>query len=123
MQGLIYAKFIADIPYAQIVHLPRYLNAIALQFDKLRSNTSRDAQCHKVWETVPRPWQKPLQGSRGSSADTLSEDQALTDFRWQLAELRVALFAQELKTPTPMSLKHFEKVLASLRQVNSKLNS
>ena len=45
----------------------------------------------------------------------LEDDQGLQDFRWQLEELRVALFAQELKTPTPMSLKRLEKVLASLR--------
>ena len=39
----------------------------------------------------------------------------LREFRWQLEELRVALFAQELKTPMPMSVKRLEKVLASLR--------
>jgi ATP-dependent helicase HrpA len=45
----------------------------------------------------------------------MTEDPALQDFRWQLEELRVALYAQELKTPTPTSLKRLEKVLASLR--------
>ncbi len=115
LQGLISAKFIADIPYAQMVHLPRYLKAIALRIEKLRSNPARDAQCQKDWESVARPWQKRVQGSRGSASYALSEDQALQDFRWQLEELRVALYAQELKTPTPMSLKRLEKVLASLR--------
>ena len=45
----------------------------------------------------------------------MAEHQGLQDFRWQLEELRVALFAQELRTPSPMSLKRLEKVLASLR--------
>jgi len=115
LQGLIFPKFVAETPYVQLVHLPRYLKAIALRVEKLRSNPSRDAQCQKDWESVARPWQKLLQGSKGSAAYAMNEDPALQDFRWQLEELRVALYAQELKTPTPMSLKRLEKVLASLR--------
>ena len=115
LQGLIFAKFVAQTPYAQLVHIPRYLKAIALRIDKLRSNPTRDVQCQKDWESVARPWQKLLQGSKGSAAYAMNEDPALQDFRWQLEELRVALYAQELKTPTPMSLKRLEKVLASLR--------
>jgi ATP-dependent helicase HrpA len=115
VQGLIFPKFVSDTPYGQLVHFPRYLKAIAMRIDKLRANPSRDAQCQKDWESVARPWQKLVQGSRGSANYAMSEDQALTDFRWQLEELRVALYAQELKTPTPMSLKRLEKVLASLR--------
>ena len=115
MQALIFPNFVAQIPYGQLVHLPRYLKAIAMRIDKLRSNPSRDAQCQKDWESVARPWQKLLQGSKGSASYAMTEDQALQDFRWQLEELRVALYAQELKTPTPMSLKRLEKVLANLR--------
>ena len=115
LQGLIFPKFVAEIPYSQLVHVPRYLKAIAMRIDKLRSNPSRDAQCQKDWESVARPWQKLLQGNKGAASYAMAEDQALIDFRWQLEELRVALYAQELKTPTPMSLKRLEKVLASLR--------
>jgi ATP-dependent helicase HrpA len=115
LQGLIYPKFVMDIPYSQLVHLPRYLKAILLRIEKLRLNPSRDMQCQKDWESVFRPWQKCVQSNRGPSNHLLSEDQALLDLRWQLEELRVALFAQELKTPSPISLKRIEKVLASLR--------
>jgi ATP-dependent helicase HrpA len=115
MTGLIFPTFIADIPYAQLVHFPRYLKGVAMRIEKLRANPSRDAQCQKDWESVCRPWQKLLQGSKGSVSYAMEEDQGLQDFRWQLEELRIALYAQELKTPTPMSLKRLEKVLASLR--------
>ncbi|QWD37091.1 ATP-dependent RNA helicase HrpA [Polynucleobacter paneuropaeus] len=115
LQGLIFPKFVSDIPYPQLVHLPRYLKAIQMRIDKLRSNPARDAQCQKDWESVARPWQKLLQGSKGSASYVMAEHQGLQDFRWQLEELRVALFAQELRTPSPMSLKRLEKVLASLR--------
>ena len=115
IQGLVFPKFVSDIPYPQLVHLPRYLKGVAMRIDKLRANPSRDAQCQKDWESVHRPWQKLLQGGKGSASYAMVEDQALQDFRWQLEELRVALYAQELKTPTPMSLKRLEKVLTSLR--------
>lgn len=115
VQGLVFPKMVADIPYEQLVHVPRYLKAIALRIDKLRANPSRDAQCQKDWESVARPWQKLIGGNRGSAAYAIEQDQALMDFRWQLEELRVALYAQELKTPSPMSLKRLEKILASLR--------
>ena len=115
IQDLVFPKFVSAIPYMQLVHLPRYLKGVAMRIDKLRANPSRDAQCQKDWESVYRPWQKLLQGSKGSASYAMVEDQALQDFRWQLEELRVALYAQELKTPTPMSLKRLEKVLTSLR--------
>ena len=115
IQGLVFPKFVSEIPYMQLVHLPRYLKGVVMRIDKLRANPSRDAQCQKDWESVQRPWQKLLQGSKGSASYAMVEDQALQDFRWQMEELRVALYAQELKTPTPMSLKRLEKVLTSLR--------
>ena len=115
IQGLIFAKFVSETPYGQLVHFPRYLKAIAMRIDKLRANPSRDSQCQKDWESVARPWQKLVQAGHGSAAYAANEDQALADFRWQLEELRVALYAQELKTPSPMSLKRLEKILASLR--------
>jgi len=115
LQGLVHAQFLGQTPYEQLVHLPRYLKAIGLRIEKLRSNSARDAQCQKDWESLARPWQKMRQGAKGSGHYQLEQDPRIKEFRWQLEELRVALFAQELRTPTPMSVKRLEKVLASLR--------
>jgi len=115
LQGLIFPKMVSEIQYAQLVHLSRYLKAIAMRIDKMRANPARDAQCQKDWESVARPWQKLIQVDNNRLSHALDDDRGLADFRWQLEELRVALYAQELKTPTPMSLKRLEKVLANLR--------
>jgi ATP-dependent helicase HrpA len=56
-----------------------------------------------------------MQESKSRVGMNDEHDARLREFRWQLEELRVALFAQELKTPMPMSVKRLEKVLASLR--------
>jgi ATP-dependent helicase HrpA len=41
-------------------------------------------------------------------------DPRLEEFRWLLEELRVSLFAQELRTPMPVSVKRLQKVWASI---------
>ena len=42
------------------------------------------------------------------------QDPRLDEFRWLLEELRVSLFAQELRTPMPVSVKRLQKAWASL---------
>ena len=44
-------------------------------------------------------------------------DERLTDFRWLLEELRVSFFAQELRTPMPVSVKRLTKVWESIRRL------
>jgi ATP-dependent helicase HrpA len=42
-------------------------------------------------------------------------DEASQRFKWLLEELRVGLFAQELRTRQPVSVKRLEKALALLQ--------
>jgi ATP-dependent helicase HrpA len=41
--------------------------------------------------------------------DAGRRDPKLEDFRWLIEELRVSLFAQELRTPLPVSAKRLQK--------------
>lgn len=43
------------------------------------------------------------------------QDERLRELRWLLEELRVSLFAQELRTPQPVSVKRLDKVWAQIR--------
>jgi ATP-dependent helicase HrpA len=113
VQKLIHAQFIAETPYESLVHIPRYLKAILMRIEKLRTNPSRDAQLQTEWQSIYNPWLKLIQSQKVYGG---SVDGRLDDIRWQLEELRVALFAQELKTPTPMSTKRLQKILESLRK-------
>jgi ATP-dependent helicase HrpA len=112
IQGLIHAQFLSSTPYESLVHLPRYLKAMNVRIDKLRNNLARDAQLQKDWSSLFQAWQKKLQGQKAYGGQV---DSRLLEFRWQLEELRVALFAQELRTPTPISVKRLEKVLDSIQ--------
>ncbi|MCG2593601.1 ATP-dependent RNA helicase HrpA [Ramlibacter sp. XY19] len=108
LQRLVPKRFLAATPWARLQHLPRYLKAIVLRLDKLRADPARDGtrlaelrpQEQKYWRLV---------AERKGVAD-----ERMQDFRWLLEELRVSLFAQELKTPQPVSSKRLEKVWAQL---------
>ncbi len=101
-------RFLADTPWAQLAHLPRYLKGIVMRIDKLRADPARDAQ--RLAELRPLEQRQARQlAERKGVPDT-----RLQEFRWLLEELRVSLFAQELRTPQPVSVKRLEKVWAQL---------
>jgi len=108
LEGLLHKEWIAATPYERLQHLPRYLKAINVRLDKLRANPARDAQNLAQLQLLQQQWQRRLQAQQGAP------DERLEDFRWLLEELRVSLFAQELKTPVIVSVKRLQKVLDSL---------
>ena len=57
-----------------------------------------------------------IQYQRAQSSRWGVADPRLTEFRWLLEELRVSLFAQELRTPMPVSVKRLHKVWESMQR-------
>jgi ATP-dependent helicase HrpA len=109
LQGLVHKRFIADNEYSQLAHFPRYLKAINVRIEKLRGNPSRDAQLMAEWQNAASQFQRTLKNQAGKN-----NDPRMTEFRWMLEELRVSLFAQELRTPMPVSAKRLQKVWESM---------
>ena len=108
LQALVGKRFIADNDYTQLSHFPRYLKAINVRLEKLRADPVRDARLMVEWQQVAMPWQRAQKDRRG--------DPKMTEFRWLLEELRVSLFAQELRTPMPVSVKRLQKVWESMQR-------
>ena len=104
LERLVPKRFIASTPWTQLGHLPRYLKAIAMRLDKLRADPARDAARLAELRPLEQRWLKKLAERRGAA------DARLDEFRWWLEELRVGLFAQELKTPQPVSVKRLDKI-------------
>ena len=108
LQRLVPKRFLLSTPYAQLQHFPRYLKAVQLRLDKLRADPARDAakfaelrpQDQRFWRLVAE--RKGVQDAR------------LQELRWLLEELRVSFFAQELRTPQPVSVKRLDKAWAQL---------
>ena len=108
LQRLVPKRFLALSPWTQLQHYVRYLKAIVLRLDKWRADPARDAA--KLLEFKPqeqRYWR--LVAERKGAVDD-----RMLEFRWLLEELRVSFFAQELRTPQPVSVKRLDKAWTQL---------
>jgi len=109
LSALLPKQFILLTPVNQYGHLARYLKAVALRIDKLRTEPTRDGQRMGELRPLLQQYQRTLIARKGQL------DARLVEFRWLLEELRVSLFAQELRTPMPVSAKRLQKVWQSIQ--------
>ncbi|HXZ09862.1 MAG TPA: DUF3418 domain-containing protein, partial [Paraburkholderia sp.] len=110
LDALMGKRFVVDTPYPQLAHFPRYLKGIALRIDKLKADPARDARQFSEFAPLLQHYQRAL-AQRGGVMDP-----RLAEFRWLLEELRISLFAQELRTPMPVSVKRLYKVWESMQR-------
>jgi ATP-dependent helicase HrpA len=108
LQRLMGKRFLSDAPYTQLQHFARYLKAIVLRLDKLRTDPARDAAKLAELKPLEQKYWRLVAERKGVS------DVRMQEFRWLLEELRVSFFAQELRTPQPVSVKRLEKAWAQL---------
>lgn len=106
LQTLLAAGFATRTPWAQWPRLPIYLKAMTLRLEKYSSNPARDAAREADIQELEQMWQEKTD-SLVKQGQPVSDD--LAAFRWMIEELRVSLFAQELKTPYPVSVKRLLK--------------
>jgi ATP-dependent helicase HrpA len=108
LQRLVPKRFLTATPYAQLQHFARYLKAITLRLEKWRADPARDtARLAELRPQEQRYWR--LVAERKGAVDA-----RMQEFRWLLEELRVSFFAQELRTPQPVSIKRLDKAWAQL---------
>ncbi|NUZ08300.1 ATP-dependent RNA helicase HrpA [Piscinibacter koreensis] len=105
---LVGKRFVLETPWERLAHLPRYLRAIVMRLDKLRADPARDAERLAELRPIEQRYLRYAADRRGA------RDPRLEEFRWLLEELRVSLFAQELRTPQPVSVKRLDKAWAQL---------
>lgn len=104
---LVHRGFVARTPTRWLRHLPRYLKAMQVRLNRLfNAGLARDAaaaqQLAPLWRAFVE--REQVHKARGVY------DPAMEQFRWMLEELRVSLFAQDLKTSVPASVKRLEKM-------------
>ena len=103
---LVYTGFLAATPWAQHQHLPRFLRALGKRLEKYLSMPEREARHGPVMATYWARWFAEKERCGASAGE------ALLQFRWLIEELHVSLFAQELKTPFPVSSRRLDKIWA-----------
>jgi ATP-dependent helicase HrpA len=105
LDRLVYRGFMADVPERQLREYPRYLDGLNKRIDKLLYAAARDRQRMAEMAGIQQKWSawEALCRQEGRV------DERLEEIRWQLEELRISLFAQELGTAFPVSVKRVEK--------------
>jgi ATP-dependent helicase HrpA len=106
LQRLVYKGFFSATPWEQLQHLPRYLKAMSIRLDKFPANPERDEKHAASIAELAKLYQERSDKLRKAGGN----EPSLEDFRWQIEELRVSLFAQELRTPFPVSVKRLRKI-------------
>src|SRR3990167_388445 len=104
--------FIAATAWERLQQFPRYLRAVALRLAKLRADPARDARASAEFNPLWQLWlREDLKQRKQGVADA-----QLAQFSWLLEELRVSLYAQELRTPVPVSVKRLQKMLQAMQR-------
>ena len=99
--------FLRDTDPQHLGHIPRYLRGMRLRAERLRQDPARD-QARMLG--VHSYWREYLKRRSSGDADPV----ALTELRWLIEELRVSVFAQELRTAEPVSPKRLARAVAAL---------
>ncbi len=106
VQLLVYKNCFSQTPWEHLSNVPRYLKALNLRIQKQPAAPDRDGKNAASVGIIWQKWQDKT--NQMHTAGSLIPC-ALQDYRWLIEELRVSLFAQELKTPFPVSIKRLEK--------------
>ena len=109
LKGLFPKGFLLTTPVSQLRHYVRFVRAINVRLDKLRNAPERDATQMASIAKLTVPYAREIANRKGVV------DEKLANFRWLLEELRVSLFAQELRTPMPVSVKRLTKIWEAMK--------
>ncbi len=108
LQRLVPKRFLQATPWLRLQHLARYLKAITQRLEKYRSDPARDAARMAELRPLEQRYWRLVAERKGAV------DERMAEFRWLMEELRVSFFAQELRTPQPVSVKRLDKAWAQL---------
>ncbi len=107
LEQLFPADLLATAPLSSLEHLPRYLRAAQARLQRAIADPRKDAE--KLAAIAP-VWAAFL-----AKQTTARDREAARHLRWSFEELRVAVFAPELKTPVPVSAAGLAVAVAALR--------
>ncbi|QAY73368.1 ATP-dependent RNA helicase HrpA [Agromyces protaetiae] len=112
LEALVPAGFVSATGLERLRHLPRYLEGITMRVKKLQADPGRDRRFMTEYEDAAKVFE--AEGGRiplPAGTDPVA-DERLVRVRWMLEELRIALFAQELRAAESVSVQRIRKALA-----------
>ena len=123
--GLFHESLSYHVPWCYIREIPRYLQAIAIRLDRLKSvgpvkDSATDATAREYWKDCStriasiQPSPTTLQSLPSGATVRLEPTGLLLEYRWLIEELRVSMFAQQLGTRVSVSPKRLDKIREQL---------
>lgn len=101
LEKLVYKGFVTQAGHHKLDDINRYLQAIIRRLEKLPIDPNQDRLKMIEIEKVNAVYQEVL--NKQKKGQPLSKE--LSDVSWMIEELKVSLYAQNLKTPYPISSK------------------
>ncbi len=103
LDRLLYPGMLTAVGEERLADVLRYLQAIRRRLDRLRDHLGRDS------ERMERV--RELERRRDELVDAVPDAEGLVDVAWMLQELRVSLFAQEIRTKGKISEKRIVEAM------------
>jgi len=110
LDKLVYKGFVTFSGIDQLDNINRYLNALLRRLEKLPVDPNQDRLKMLEANKVTEAYQKLLSTQRSDKPLT----KEILDIQWMLQELRVSLFAQNLGTAYPISVKRILNHIKSI---------
>ena len=108
------ANFPIVTPWDALRHIPRYLAAIDLRVQRLAGQgVARDVQRMREVQPLWRGYLELVKREKELGLDPAK----VREFRWLVEELRVSLFAQDLRTPVPVSVRRLTEAWEAIVRV------
>jgi ATP-dependent helicase HrpA len=111
LNALVPPRFLDQVEFEALVHLPRYLKALLTRIERAALNPAKDQE--KARQLAPYAAAlAQLESGRGLSREKMA---LIQEFRSMLNEFKVSIFAQELGTAIPVSPKRLDQQLERVR--------
>jgi len=115
LSRLVPDNFVVLYDRQRLTHIKRYLDALSIRvqrgFVDLDKDRGRQAQV--------APFIEALQQMLAGMNDTTSTDKraAVEEFFWMIEEYKVSVFAQEVGTDGPVSVKRLRKLMGEIERM------
>ncbi len=117
IDALLPQHFLETIPFPQLPHIPRYLQALILRAERAAVNPVKDAEkARRIQPYLEALRQLPPPARHQTNA-------AIDTFHWLVEELKVSVFAQELGTAVSVSPKRLDQALNEVRNAECGMRS
>ncbi len=115
MRVLIPEDFILRYDFDRLRHLPRYLKALSMRAERGSLNlASTESKLRQA--AIYTAKLQEIQDTMGADASEEKRNKA-DELRWMIEEYKVSLFAQELKTPYPVSPKRLDQLIQEIGNI------